>query len=793
MKAWHSLFVLCFSWGGLALAADAGRGESPPDWLGLARAYADCMIEFGRDRYGDEASPLFSTALTREPQPMLLPYPIFEPLTPFVAVPENPAERSGDLTWFRFNDFLNIPTLREFGSADAHKETVVGEDALENLSLYRLLFLLSETTGEAKYALEAEKALDWWLSRTQSPATGLYPWGEHLGWDFRNENVSYSTGPYTILYSRMFHEPRANRFEDVLERLAQLPAASPVQRTPLERFALGLRDWHIWDLENAYFTRHGDYFGFIRPEGSADFPRIAGWFFDVWSAALAASGDPAFKQEMAGTIETFLAGLRARIDKVGFLAFTSQYELALEGKSSGKPKEKNAKPTYNPRQTLIMAGKCAVAARRIEREAPELSGRLARFADEQIRYYLRQANPQAELPGMEACTILDVAEMTGRDDMRQALKHAADFAARNPLSPENPDCRGNWPWAYRIRLLAGAARTLCEPSYLDAARRDAAQAAALFFDGASPLPRCSSDPVHLPDGREFRPYYHAVLGGADLMLALGQLGAMENASGPLDLSQYTLRLLRDSDFSAPAPIAREEGFIARSASGEWIRTGAPDASAEWIAEGWGGAEIRDGRLFVAPTPFGANGDPLPAAESERSHMVVWNRAVFPADFLLEFEVCHHGSNDGLTLFFFCATGLEGEDLFDMALPVRRADYPLYHSDRLRCYSLSYWSRNRGEQDALKDERFTARLRRNPGKRQVAWGPSRTLGSTEKSRTVRLLKAGARIEAEIEGEVVLRWDDPEPPLGAGRIGLRSMSGVKQVSYDNFRVWAVEPKS
>jgi hypothetical protein len=53
--------------------------------------------------------------------------------------------------------------------------------------------------------------------------------------------------------------------------------------------------------------------------------------------------------------------------------------------------------------------------------------------------------------------------------------------------------------------------------------------------------------------------------------------------------------------------------------------------------------------------------------------------------------------------------------------------------------------------------------------------------------------GPHIEVEVNGKVTIRWDDPEKPLGAGRIGLRSMEGVTIVSYDNFKVWQVAPKS
>jgi hypothetical protein len=251
-------------------------------------------------------------------------------------------------------------------------------------------------------------------------------------------------------------------------------------------------------------------------------------------------------------------------------------------------------------------------------------------------------------------------------------------------------------------------------------------------------------------------------------------------SVPLDLSGYDLRPIYKNDFSRSQKITREEDLI-EQARGVWRRKARPAPDAEWIAEGWGGVEIRDGRLLVAPSPFDAAGKPRTVAQDQRSHMVVWSRRIFPADFLLEFEMSPCGSANGLTIILFCAAGRNGEDIFDLSLPPRRAEYQTYHSGAVTNYTDSYWSRNN------EVESLTNRLRKNPGFKQVAEGPSRTTGPTAVTHRLRLLKSGAHIEVEVNGKVVIKWDDPERPHGAGRIGLRSMEGVTMVAYDNFKVW------
>lgn len=48
-----------------AAAESGGERAATTDWLKAVRAYADCLLEHGRDTYGSECSPLFAEALDR--------------------------------------------------------------------------------------------------------------------------------------------------------------------------------------------------------------------------------------------------------------------------------------------------------------------------------------------------------------------------------------------------------------------------------------------------------------------------------------------------------------------------------------------------------------------------------------------------------------------------------------------------------------------------------------------------------------------------------------------------------
>ena len=249
---------------------------------------------------------------------------------------------------------------------------------------------------------------------------------------------------------------------------------------------------------------------------------------------------------------------------------------------------------------------------------------------------------------------------------------------------------------------------------------------------------------------------------------------------PIDVSKYKLKKNYDNDFSKNQKIVFEKDFIKHNADGSWTRTGKPAKNAEWIAEGAGGVDVKNGKLRASPVPFDKDGNQI--ANAKHSHLVIWNKRIFPENFLLEFEMNPNDSPSG----FFSATGKNGEDIFDLNLPPRLADYKNYHSGAIADYSDSYFSRN------TEIESLTKRLRKNPGFKLVAEGRNLTTGATDKPFHIRILEFDGHIEMEIDGKAIFKWNDTEKPLGAGRIGLRSMEGVSLITYDNFKVWNVTSK-
>ncbi|MFW6290311.1 MAG: hypothetical protein ACOC0R_05020, partial [Mariniphaga sp.] len=133
----------------LVIETSAEKVEKNKRWLlETVKAYAEAMIEHGRDVYGKEHSPLFAAAMDRE------------------AMNIGKKENFESITGVRKND-------RSLGGANPQ----------EDKALYLILYELTELTGDKQYTREADKALDYFFNNCQSPETGLMAWGEHLYWD----------------------------------------------------------------------------------------------------------------------------------------------------------------------------------------------------------------------------------------------------------------------------------------------------------------------------------------------------------------------------------------------------------------------------------------------------------------------------------------------------------------------------------------------------------------------------------------------------------------------------------
>jgi len=234
-----SKFRIIILVGGLVFFATAclGANQVHPEYLKAVKAYADAMIRNGRDVYGSVKSPVFLAGGIDLKKPQFVRREL-----------KGQGIRGGD---------------RAYGANPHH-----------DLNLYQVLYGLTELTGQTKYANEADKALKWFFNNCQSPATGLFAWGEHLYWDAEAEQckgrgVHEFYRPW-VLWNRSFElAPEA-----------------------CENYAKGLWDHQVYN-HSGDFNRHAKW-SEHGPGRRCNISRHAGLYIATWGYAYKQTKNPVF-------------------------------------------------------------------------------------------------------------------------------------------------------------------------------------------------------------------------------------------------------------------------------------------------------------------------------------------------------------------------------------------------------------------------------------------------------------------------------------------------------------------
>lgn len=145
---------------------------------------------------------------------------------------------------------------------------------------------------------------------------------------------------------------------------------------------------------------------------------------------------------------------------------------------------------------------------------------------------------------------------------------------------------------------------------------------------------------------------------------------------------------------------------------------------------------------------------------------------------------------GLAMFWLCAAGRHGEDLFDPALAERTGEYRQYFKGDINAYHVSYFRRKNPE-----DERrfHTCNMRKSYGFHLVCQGgdPIPSVPDVIDPYRITVAKLGGRVQLKIDDLVVFDWlDDGEtygPVHPGGRIGFRQMAPLI-AEYADLKVHA-----
>lgn len=488
------------------------------------------MIRNGQDHYGAVYSPLFSTALTRGNTVTLLPYPKFQ-RRDSLSAPGN--------HWEFEKYFLNIPMLGaerngsgkngDHGMEKPHKQILSGDNPMDNLGLYKTFYILSDLTGADYYKKSAEESLKWFYENTQGPS-GLYPWGEHMGWDFRYDYVTYhikgyedfiinpyrgaDSEPVTEMYQSWQHEPRGNYidWDPFLNILAKLPAKENEFYKPIEKYALGIWEQHFFDKEKGFYNRHGDYFALKRGiegtyGGDMMFPKYTGYFAETWALAYENSDNEFFKSQISEYLYKLIKGNESLHNQYGF-----RPSLITGG-------------DYDTRQCLQMAYQIIKAARRIGPQNPELSRYMTQYGKMEIDFFCQYVGHDiAKYQSGNPETLYYAYKVTKDERLLEYFREIAEKIVKqgDELMYYNADGASTC-----IRTMVWASQLFGNKSFLNEAVKRGKQAVKLYMTADSSLPKCvPANELTTVSGEKWRTCYYAHLGSDDLMCAFAELASV---------------------------------------------------------------------------------------------------------------------------------------------------------------------------------------------------------------------------------------------------------------------------
>lgn len=463
------LFALALA----SLGADIPRAPVPPSpFLPGIYRYADTLLERDRDTYGPQKTGLFLSALDRA---------TLAPMTNRSVAPTG---------------------IREGDRVGAKAQPLVGANPHHDENLLRLLYTLSELSGNRKYRDAADAELSWFLTNALSPATHLLPWGEHLSWDCQKDEPLAAHG--TVEGTHEFFRPWMlwDRCFDLV------PVAS-------RQFALGLWEHQIFDHQTGAFNRHAGFSQHAATDGM-DFPRHAGFYIRTWAVAYARTQDRVFLQAIDVLLRRYE---QKRHPRTGLIESYSGQTNAW------------------PASSLSLAIDCDGAAHLVP---DPLRSRLRAFAQREDEVF--DALPHDLTNGNGFAVTLDKAtgaligeltpvwdaryggyttaqvgmmcvsryDNTGRIGYRKLVLAAAD-AYRRSMPDEKADL---WPvtLGHAISLQVAAWRHTAQRAYLERARELGTWAVARFWEDR-PLPKASLNTQH----------YESITGADTLALALVEL------------------------------------------------------------------------------------------------------------------------------------------------------------------------------------------------------------------------------------------------------------------------------
>lgn len=258
------------------------------------------------------------------------------------------------------------------------------------------------------------------------------------------------------------------------------------------------------------------------------------------------------------------------------------------------------------------------------------------------------------------------------------------------------------------------------------------------------------------------------------------------AGGKLDLSGYRKTLLYENTFAQSLDLIPERDLFA---AGRRVREPGPD---QWVLEGDGKAFVQEGALVLETNDF----QPPPQWDGTKivsapcAHLVLWLNRRFPDGILVEYTMEPHDSRRGLHILFVSASPPGGGSIFQERLKQRDGVFVNYvrNPGELLSYHISFWG-------SPYTWRGTSHLRKNNHFTMLAVGDDRITHRGERPYPVRVLKDGGVIRAEVDGGIIIDFEDDGKRNGSiyrdGYLGFRMMGDARSIKLRDLKIWKLEP--
>lgn len=198
------LFMLCLV--RLAAGETAPAAENAAGYVPLVRSHLDRLLEVGLDVYGPESTPMWLASID--------------------------VRRGGQY------EGITAESRRVYRTIHAPRGSTLYWDQPSLVAAY----LLTDLTGEARYAEAADRYLKEFLARCVSEQNGLFLWGNHLWYNVFTDKIETIGAPW--------HEARP------------IPPAWPIfwkiDPAATERAIRAMGRHHVLDPETGHFDRHAD-------------------------------------------------------------------------------------------------------------------------------------------------------------------------------------------------------------------------------------------------------------------------------------------------------------------------------------------------------------------------------------------------------------------------------------------------------------------------------------------------------------------------------------------------------